>query len=189
MVWLGVLRNGMIWHGIVNGMVWYGMVWYGIVWYCMVWYGMVWYGMVWYGMVWYGMVWYGMVCYAMLCYAMLCYAMLWHAMLSFAMACHRIVSYRIISIIIWQKPMVLERSCSVVECSTRDQGVTGLSLTGFTVLCPLTINPAPVHPLRVRYSGDLSGNSSLSGNSRYRSGSDTTDRTPASSNGSYTASF
>ena len=29
-----------------------------------------------------------------------------------------------------------ERSGSVVECLTRDRGAPGLSLTGFTVLCP-----------------------------------------------------
>ena len=31
---------------------------------------------------------------------------------------------------------VEERGCSVVECLTQDQGVTGSSLTGGTVLCP-----------------------------------------------------
>ena len=149
----------------------------------MVWCGVVCCGVVCCAVVWCGVVWCGVLCCAVLCCAVLCcavlccavlccavlccavlcYAMPCYAMLSFAMACHRIVSYRIVSIIIWQKPMVLERSCSVVECSTRDQRVMGSSLTGFTVLCPLTINPAPVHPLRARYSGGLSGNSSLSG--------------------------
>ena len=33
------------------------------------------------------------------------------------------------------RPICEERSGSVVECLTRDQGVAGLSLTGCTVLC------------------------------------------------------
>ena len=30
----------------------------------------------------------------------------------------------------------MERSCSVVECLTRDLGAPGSSLTGVTALCP-----------------------------------------------------
>ena len=39
-----------------------------------------------------------------------------------------------------------EHSGSVVECLTREQGATGSSLTGVTVLCPLArrINPSLV---------------------------------------------
>ena len=29
MVWYAL---GMVWYGMVDGMVWYGMVWYGKVW-------------------------------------------------------------------------------------------------------------------------------------------------------------
>ena len=32
--------------------------------------------------------------------------------------------------------VVWQRSCSVVECLTRDQGAAGSSLTDVTVLCP-----------------------------------------------------
>ena len=40
----------------------------------------------------------------------------------------------------------VERSCSVVECSTWDRGAAGSSLTGITVLCPWArhINPSLV---------------------------------------------
>ena len=32
--------------------------------------------------------------------------------------------------------LVKKRSCSVVECLTRDRGAAGSSLTGDTALCP-----------------------------------------------------